>query len=199
MPQHRYTCESCGRERVELVLRADESPPNCCGATMGRAMPRRVVGRCMPDSNGVHAGSGFAAAPAPELLGDRLAPAAGTGELAPRVVDTAGGELELTGNPEEPGMLPQNRWVSAPHDPDDKTAIPEPAETGVFAKDYAACDAEQRDARWRDTTEALTAWHAGLLEGQGEAPAAARATASETSQRTVERARAEGSREDGLT
>lgn len=193
MPQHRYACSACGRERVELVLRARELPPTCCGAAMTKVMPRRVVGRCTPDSNGVHAGSGFARV--------RVRDAEGELEKArPRVVEAAeGDEIELLGDPDAPGLVPKQRWVSTPLDPDDPTAIPEPEHAGVWAKDYAECSADQRDARWQDTAEALTTWHARQLEAQGETPKAARSVASEASQRTVERARGEASREDGVT
>lgn len=199
MPQHRYACSSCSHECVELVLRTNEAPPVCCEAPMRKIMPRRVVGRCVPDSDGAHTGSGFARAAPKDIPDPGLVEAVGRGEACPRVIETdEGAKYTIEGDPEAPGIVPEQRWVSEPHDPDDPTAIPEPA-GGVFAKDYELCAADERDARWRDTTEALTAWHTGLLEGQGEAPAEARTAANEASQRTVERARGEKSRGDSLS
>lgn len=196
MPQYRYMCTSCGRESVELVLRADQAAPEHCDAAMAKIMPRRVVGRCRPDSNGAHAGSGFAR-PTPA----EHTPAPSSAGLEPaRTVETPDGEtFELLGDPQAPEYLPEQRIVAPPHDPSDPTAIPEPAPSGLFAKDYEDCNAAERDSRWRDTSEALTAWHARQLDAQGAEPAAARATANATAQHTVARARSESTREDGLS
>jgi len=163
MPILRHECYSCGVEIVDLYALTDPTPQHC-GEPMRLLMPRRVVGRVQPDSNGAHAGSGFAA-PQPD-----------------RVTE-----------------IPKPRMVAPLVDPTDETAPAPAPSTGVFAKDYEQCTAAERDERWHDGAQALSAWTAKQLESKGEKPDAARAVASDAAQRTIEKARADSTRADGLT
>lgn len=148
-------------------------------------IPRGVVGRVAPDTNGVHAGSGFAKSP----------PISSSPTMT---VD--GHELQPVGSPADyPETVPESRIVSSPVDTTDEAIIAPPTPTGVFAKDYEDCSASERDARWHDGAQALAAWTARQLEAKGEAPVAARSTASEVAQQTITKARSESTRADGLT
>ena len=194
MPIYRHECRSCGIETTDLYKLAAD-PPRHCGEPMRRLMPGRVVGRVVSDSNGVHEGSGFARAPS------------GTPSPAPANVwepelqsltDQAGESFELLGE-DRGGVMPQQRHVAPDIDPDDPTAIPPQPEGGAFVDDYETCDAAKRDERWHDTAQAVAAWAAKGLEAKGEEPAAARSMASAAAQKTVEKARSQSMRADGLS
>lgn len=169
MPIYRYECNTC-RSRFSDLLKLDAPNPACkCGGETTKLMPRRVVGRVMPDSNGVHTGSGFAcsspAADEPETL------AAVAGEMP-----TAMELPAITGDPK----------------------LHMPWKTN-FAKDYADCAADERDARWHDTAQAMTQWQADCLASGGVDYSAALAQASQTQQQVVAQSRSEMQRADGLT
>lgn len=82
MPLYRHECSRCGLESLDLLPIGDDTPAHC-GGSMRRLMPRRVVGRVVADSNGAHAGSGFAA-PAPASV-EVAAPRAQQRNIAQRV------------------------------------------------------------------------------------------------------------------
>lgn len=170
MPLLRHECSVCKVEIVDLYKLTDPTPMHC-GDAMRLLMPRRVVGRVKPDSNGVHTGSGFAS-------------------NGLRAVEEAKDQV-LASASAMPSSLPVK-----PRDPGDPYAIPLPTED---RKDYELCSADQRDDRWRDATERMTAWQTRCLEAGGEAPDVARRKASETQQQVTARARAENVRDDGLT
>lgn len=187
MPLYRYTCTRCAIEFVDL-RGINEAAPDHCGKAMAKLMPRRVVGRVVPDSNGVHTGSGFARSgvPAPE-------PSKPSGAQlwdVQAAMREQGSDIEMLGGASDP-LRPQNRFIAPEIDPTDPTMIPQPPSTGVWAKDYEDCDAAERDERWRDSTEALATWHAKGLDTKGSEPANARAFASQAAQQTIERARAD--------
>lgn len=186
MPLLRHECTKCGLE-VTPLLGLHDPPPEHCGQAMRLLMPRRVVGRVAPDSNGVHTGSGFAAPTASKPRGVWSDPIA---------FDDHGRDVELHGDHEgAPSWRPPAR-AGIPLDHDDPLAVQQP--TGSpFAKDYEDCTAAQRDARWHDTAEAQTAATVRALEAKGSDPSVARATASEATQRMIERTRSEVNRDDG--
>lgn len=173
MPLYRHECTRCRVERLDL-LRIDDPNPDHCGATMRRIMPRRVVGRVVPDSNGAHVGSGFAQAGHVD---------AGPDTETEQVVASASCM---------PSSLPAKRI-----DPDDKLSIP--WNTKPLAKDYADCDAAERDGRWHDTCQRMTEWQASCLEQDGIGRGEALRRASQLQQTVTEQARAENTRDDGLT
>ena len=193
MPILRHECRSCGVEIVDLYPSTDAAP-ECCGSTMRRLMPKRVVGRCVADSNGAHAGSGFAvnkpAAPPTVPAIPSSAP----------VFDLPEGRAVQIGKTEDyEAKYTRSRFVSTPIDYSDERALPHAPHTGVFAKDYEQCTASERDARWRDGVESLAAWATRGLEAKGEAPRAARDTAQAEAVKTITKARSESTRADGLT
>jgi hypothetical protein len=143
--------------------------PKCCGKRTKRRMPTRVVGRVAPDSNGVHTGSGFAA-PTPAAF-----------------------------EPEAATWRPENRGVNKEVVRDNPNQIRPPETTGAFAKDYDACDAQERDARWRDSVEATSAWLTHEGEKAGMAPRKARDEANTIAQETITKARETNERGDGLS
>lgn len=178
MPLLRHECSVCKVELVDLYGLTDPTPMHC-DEPMRLLMPRRVVGRVKPDSNGVHTGSGFARS---------------------QTIEVDGQQAQVIGNPDDyPAHVPESRVVSTPIDPTDERALPAAPSTGVFAKDYEQCSADERDARWHDGAQALAAWTAKQLEAKGEAPTAARDQATEVAQQTITKARAESTRADGLT
>ena len=179
MPLHRYTCAACKGEREHLE-RSGSASPECCGVAMTRAMPRRVVGRVVPDSNGVHAGSGFARSrsPAGPWSGERV-------EVCGETYDVGSGSA--------PGMMPTTEPVRPVIGELDEARVPAPS-GGAFAKEFDECHAQDRDARWRDTAEAITATTVPLLESKGVEPAAARIQASAEAQRIIERSRGDQQR-----
>lgn len=194
MPIYSHECASCGHRSTGLYKLSDPAPP-CCGDRMRRLVPRGVVGRCVPDSNGAHAGSGFAkpSSEPPRFVN----PAA---ELVRFTTDE--GELEVVGDFDGyEQRTPETRFVSTPidHDPNDPNAIAPQPSTGPFAKDYEDCTADERDARWRDGAQALAAWTANQLEAKGASPTKARDQATEAAQQAITKARGQASREDGLT
>lgn len=178
MPLLRHECPVCKVEVVDLYRLTDPAPTHC-GEPMRLLMPRRVVGRVVPDSNGVHTGSGFARS---------------------ETIEIDGQQAQVIGKSDDyPARVPESRTVSTPIDPTDERALPHTPSTGVFAKDYEQCSADERDARWHDGAQALAAWTTRQLEAKGEAPKAARDQATEAAQQTITRARAESTRADGLT
>lgn len=182
MPILLHECSACKRELTDLYQPRDPKP-YCCGRAMRLLMPTRVVGRVVPDSNGAHAGSGFASSPSSDAMRFALAD---------------GGEAVQCGDAVYEGR-PESRLVSSPVDPDDERNIPLAPSTGAFAKDYEDCSADERDARWHDSAQALSAWTATQLEKTGENPTAAREKAADAAQQTITKARAESTRADGLT
>lgn len=190
MPLYRYTCNACRREFVELVSMHAPNP-TCCGAETTKLMPRRVVGRVMPDSNGVHAGSGFASSSsAPSFT------PASTASLA----DFAGTDAEAEAEAFETllrveGEVPKSEPPKLAN-PDHPLNVPLATK---FAKDYDRCSADERDACWHDTAEAFTAWQARVKVDNGLDYSTALAQASTEQQAVVAQARAEMQRADGLT
>ncbi len=180
MPIHRYTCSKCSRSREQLEHR-DLAAPECCGVAMGRAMPSRVVGRVVPDSNGVHAGSGFAASRPDVWAGERVAMRAGDHEHVAELHEQPGqvGEAWMGGRAVEPVIGDVKLG-----------AVPQPT-GGAFAKDWRDCTAADKDARWRDTVEAVTATHVGMLELNGHDPSEARRVVAPEVVKTITRAREE--------
>jgi putative FmdB family regulatory protein len=197
MPLYRYECSTCGARWTELA-KIDDASPEHCGQGARKLMPSRVVGRCVPDSDGAHRGSGFAAAsPRADItVAGKVSEAAGEGP-----VDGGNWEAELERRRNMPAteVRPETHIVAPEIDPDDPLTIPPPPTTGVWAKDFADCDAAQRDERWHDSSEALAAFTTKHLEDQGQAPATARAKAAEAAHTTIQRARAESRRADGPT
>jgi hypothetical protein len=151
-------------------------------------MPTRVVGRVVPDSNGVHLGSGFSAQTSTELA------------AKPVIFPTEAGEAHVMGSVEDyAAELPTSRLVAPEVDPSNPDQIPLAPANGAFAKDYEQCTAAERDARWHDGAEALASFAARKLEQQGADPASARAQAAEAATTTITRAREQATRGDGLT
>jgi hypothetical protein len=109
-----------------------------------------------------------------------------------RRLSTAGGEVftpsELHAKAEFPVDAVQN-WAQ-PCDNEAPGAIPWDCQADSRAKDYGDCNAEERDGRWRDSVEALTAWQAKSLALGGEDYGTALAKASETQQAVAANARA---------
>lgn len=188
MPLLRHECRVCGVETLDLF--GPNSPvPLHCGEAMRLLMPRRVVGRVVPDSNGVHSGSGFSAASAAEKVARK-----------PVTFQTEAGEAHVMGDMDDyASELPSSRVVAPEVDPTNPDQIPLAPTTGVFAKDYEDCSAAERDARWRDSAQALASFTARKLEEKGEAPSDARAKAAEAATTTISKAREQSSRGDGLT
>jgi predicted nucleic acid-binding Zn ribbon protein len=172
MPLYRHECLSCGVESLDL-LRLHDPPPAHCSAAMRRIMPRRVVGRVAPDSNGVHTGSGFASTGRVD-----------DGEIHDRVLAAA-------------SCMPSSAPPSRPIDPDNKLDIP--WHTKPQPKDYTECNAGERDARWHDTCERMTEFLANGYEQDGMSRGDALRRASQLEQQVIEQARASNVREDGLT
>ena len=178
MPIHRYHCRKCSRSREQLEHR-EVAAPECCGVAMDRAMPTRVVGRVVPDSDGAHAGSGFAR-PARERvhaldLATRQRVELDPQEIIHEEMPRTRAELPIAAGDFEACRLP-----------------PQPA-GGAFAKDFSDCDAGERDARWRDTCEAVESMQVNALETSGVDGSDARRTAHATAIDVVSRARAEQS------
>ena len=191
MPMLRHECLACGAEVIDLYP-THTVTPECCGAAMRRLMPKGVVGRCVADSNGAHRGSGFA------INKPATQPAAMSS--APLFELPDGEPFTTIGNRDDyPTHTPRSRFVSSPVDYSDEQALPPAPHTGVFAKDYEQCTASERDSRWRDGVESLAAWTTRQLEAKGEAPKAARDTASTAAVETITKARSESTRADGLT
>jgi hypothetical protein len=176
MPLYRHECSVCGVEWVELFS-IHEPPPEHCGRATTRLVPRHVVARVVPE----------------------FRPARSTNQ--------PGGLWDVDGKIAEQGYLPadsdgvtepapRNRFV-APLVSDDPEAIPAPPTTGVWAKDYDQCTADERTERWRDTAQAVEAWTRTKLEDRGDAQASA--VAHDAAQQIVERGRSQATREDGLT
>lgn len=182
MPIHRYTCSKCSRSREQLEHR-DLAVPECCGVAMGRAMPRRVVGRVVPDSNGAHAGSGFAA-PVMQPQRERV--------QALDIATRSRVELDPLGKICE--EMPSTRTTLPLADGDiDAFRLPPQPTTGAYAKEFEDCNAEERDARWRDTCEAVEAMTTRSLESSGVDGSEARRSAHATAVDTIQRARTEQS------
>lgn len=171
MPIYRHQCNACGVELLDLMGINDPNPDHC-GSTMLRLMPRRVVGRVAPDTNGVHAGSGFAS--------------------SGPVLDLPAADEVLASASAMPGS-----FTPPPVDPNNKLAIP--WRTKPDAKDYAELDANERDGRWRDSCERLTEWRANCLEQDGISRGDALSLASQSQQQITEQSRAANERVDGLT
>ena len=187
MPIFRHECPTCGIEVIDFYQSRD-SQPSCCGAQMRRLMPRRVVGRVVPDSNGVHAGSGFSASSSAALA------------KRPVTFQTEAGEAQVMGTVEDyASVMPSSRVVAPEVDPTNPNQIPLAPTTGVFAKNYEDCSAAERDERWRDGAQALAAFATRKLEEQGAAPSAARAQAADAASTTISKAREQSTRGDGLT
>jgi putative FmdB family regulatory protein len=188
MPLYRYTCNACRREFVELVSMHAPNPA-CCGAESTKLMPRRVVGRVVPDSDGVHAGSGFArSSSAPSFT------PASTASLADFTdTDDEAEAVETLLRVE--GEVPKSDPPKLAN-PDHPLNVPLATK---FAKDYDRCSADERDACWHDTAEAFTAWQARVKVDSGLDYSTALAQASTEQQAVVSQARAEMQRADGLT
>jgi putative FmdB family regulatory protein len=161
MPIFRFGCE-CGQETEDLRSFGDSGTPSCpqCSKAMTRLMPNRVSGRVAPDSNGVHSGSGFAKISQSEF------------------------GLEVA------SARPKNRETKFSEGSDFSPGVPAPKPTGVFAKAYDDCSASEKDARWADSAQALSAFTAEKLESKGETPAQARAKANEASVALINKSRA---------
>lgn len=87
---------------------------------------------------------------------------------------------------------------------DSKPTPPPPSagpvpKTSTHAKPFAECNAAERTARWRDTTELMTAHQAECLELSGVDAATARRKASAHQQQITTEARAQLSTADGKT
>lgn len=187
MPLYRYNCKKCGIEFVDL-RGFSEANPTCCGVETTKLMPRRVVGRVVPDSNGVHSGSGFS----------RVSANAHASGVVSRL-HAEGRELDMVADgPASEAIRPTTNY-STPIDPDDPTMIPLPSYTGEFAKDFDDCSRAEKDSRWRDTAAATAAWHTKLLEQNGVDSSEARSIASQAAQQTVAKAQAESVCASGLT
>jgi len=169
MPIYRHECSGCGVEATDLFGLRDD-PPRCCGQTMTRLMPRRVVGRVMPDTDGAHVGSGFA-------------PPSTSGEDAPVTIASA--------------SVAPPASIEGQFDAADPLALPLAGKPRP--KRYSDSTAAERDEYWHDTTQAMTAWQTNGLESDGVQPDAARRTAEQTQQQMSARARADLVRADGLT
>jgi hypothetical protein len=182
MPLHRYRCRTCSRTREQLEHR-DLVVPECCGVAMARAMPTSVVGRVVADSNGAHAGSGFAQ-PAQPPARERVQAL----DIATRRrVELEPLQTICSDMPRTRAELPTARG-----DIDACRLPPQPA-GGAFAKEFGDCNAEERDARWRDTCEAVESMQVNALESSGVDGSDARQTAHASAVEVISRARAEQS------
>jgi len=178
MPLYRHRCTECEVETLDLQP-LDAVRPRHCGARMERLMPRRVVGRVAPDSNGAHLGSGFAS----------LAPAGARGHVEDARSCKVGEILAS-------GSAPVTSIKPTLVDTENPLAIP--WRTKPDAKDYTELDAGERDSRWRDTVERMTNWQANCLEQDGIDRGEALSRASQQQQRVAEQSRADNCRMDGL-
>src|SRR5690606_22052254 len=136
MPIFRHGCQSCGVEIVDLYPSTDAAP-ECCGSTMRRLMPKRVVGRVVADSNGVHTGSGFAVSNGVHTgSGFAVNTVPAVPSRAPSFELPEGRAVQIGETEDYPGLTPTSRFVSTPVDYSDERALPPAPHTGVFAKDY---------------------------------------------------------------
>lgn len=182
MPLYRYECGGCGAEIVDLQ-KVDDSAPLHCGTPMRKIMPRRVVGRVVPDSNGVHAGSGMSSTSKAEHLQAKAMEEHAWDverELEGKGIHVEGEGVEI-GHPTGGLEIPEI-------DPNDPNVIPPAPTTGTWAKDYSDCDAEEKTERWMDTREALATWTARKLEEKGSTPSEARKEANKAANDTITKA-----------
>jgi hypothetical protein len=168
VPIYRHTCRECGDVTTDLL--GLESPnPTCCGSSMVRLMPRRVVGRV-------------------------INPSAGPPARAPRPAPVQPDQLRRLRQLERPEGLDQickTRPEALDLPPVDPSLPAIPWASSVAAKPVTERNAGERDAGWRDTCEAMTEWQAQWLERDGVDRGAALRKASTTQQAVVEQARAE--------
>lgn len=133
--------------------------------------------------------------PAPSCCGvsmQRLMPRRVNGwvETAEKQVRDLKAELE---NQKHSLPIPEN--ITSPLT-DDPLAMPVTIEGH---KPYSECNAAERDARWKDTKEKMTAWQTRVLEASGTDPAKARAVAEQHQTKITKQARESNQRADGLT
>jgi hypothetical protein len=168
MPVYLHDCLSC-QARTENLLAIDAEPPVHCGRPMVRRMGApfgRVVGSSAPIT------------PRPVPSQAQLRPgrmwktADGRGFERGRVVAEGGAPVAPSRQkrPEMPG----------PEMP-----------TRVWPKAYEACDAAQRDERWRDSNEQMTAYRADCLTASGIERGEALKTASAAQQAATADARSQ--------
>lgn len=169
MPVFLHRCQVCQARTEDLLPSASAARPTHCGTEMARLMGApfgRVAG----------SRSTASARPGPALSAPRGEPSRGRFG--------------------EPGVVVARGGAPAPSRPSTpRPQIPGPQLQGTsWPKPYADCNATERDARWRDSHEAMAAYQADSLTASGvdRREALARASANQTTATITARAQIEG-------
>jgi hypothetical protein len=166
MPVYRHRCSVCQARAEGYFARPDSPVPAHCGAPMERLMGA-PFGR-------------VAGSPAPPV--PRTRTPLKQGRASRRFGGPAG---EVVGQGRAP-VQPQRQArpdIPGPEMPNRK-----------WSKPYEACNAGERDERWRDTCEQMTAYRADCLTESGVDRGTALRAASEGQQATTADARAQANR-----
>jgi hypothetical protein len=167
MPVYRHMCPICHLRIEDYYPRLDSPAPSHCGEAMVKLMGApfgRVVG-------------------SPTPVAQRVKPAAKPRGPQGRGSKWFGGDAgEVVGegrSPVTPNRQPRPE-MTGPQMP-----------TRTWSKPYEACTAAQRDERWRDSNEQMTAYRADCLTASGIERGEALKTASAAQQTATADARSQ--------